>query len=224
MYVSGDHKHSSGDPILRRFDDGKRRVYACGGLHYLRGNRAPHFSLTIHSWTFKDGRKHEDIFGCGHEELLQRWPELAPLAALHLSEYPSGAPMHAVENGFYQLAGYAGGLGEHYHAGNAPSHGGTPPTPETCLASLARHVRLPVEVLRPQMDSLLDGARRSAAEYGYRVAPTTIQANRAEGFEARKRFAAWIDAQRERWAREAVECVAALDIRFYYGEPMPEAK
>jgi len=220
MDVAGDHKHSGGDPILRSFDDGKRRVFACGGLHYLRGNRAPYFSLTMSSWTFENGRMRDETFGCSHEELLARWPELAPLAALHLSAYPSGAPMHSAENGFYQLAGYAGGMGEKYHAGNANSYG-EPSTPEACLTSLAAHVRLPVEALRPQMDELLTSARRLAALKSYKIAPGVIHAERAEGNEARRLFGEWTLAQSPRWAREAAACVEALGIRFYYGDRLP---
>jgi hypothetical protein len=70
-----------------------------GGLHYIKGNGKPYFTLTA------DGFDHGSEFGgCCHELILKHFPEFADLAALHLSDI-DGVPMHALENGFYLLGG-----------------------------------------------------------------------------------------------------------------------
>lgn len=80
-------------------EDRKYRITATGKLSWLRGNAKPYFSLTA------DGRDHGSEFGgCCHEEILKHWPEMQPLADLHLSDI-DGVPMQALENGFYHLGG-----------------------------------------------------------------------------------------------------------------------
>jgi hypothetical protein len=93
------------DPILRSKGGaakGDRYVKAFGGLHYIKGNSAPYFSLTYEEGV--RGRGDCESCGANHETVLKHWPELADLAALHLSDI-NGQPMHALENGFYHLGG-----------------------------------------------------------------------------------------------------------------------
>lgn len=61
------------------------------------------FSVTGQTWE-KDhrGRMQEASVGCIHEEILAVWPEVKIFTDLHLSD-SNGAPMYAVENGFYHL-------------------------------------------------------------------------------------------------------------------------
>lgn len=69
---------------------------------YSLGGQAPHFSLT---GDLLNTRRTSDPFimgGCMHEELTAEWPELAPLAAIHLSD-DHGVPIHAIGNGLYWL-------------------------------------------------------------------------------------------------------------------------
>ncbi len=113
----------------------------------LQGNRRPYFSVTGEIYCKR--HRHSDVFACGclHDEILQAWPELAPLVALHLAWSDTGEPLHAEENGFYWFAGWKGGLGQTYHGGNS-----TPAkSPEECLSILADHVRLPVSTVREQL-------------------------------------------------------------------------
>lgn len=123
----------------------RMRMKVEGGLHYIRGNRAPHFSLTATTW--RNGR--EDGGGCMHELILEHFPELSDMAAMHLSDI-DGLPMHDAANGWYWLAGYFGGAGERYHGGNStPSK-----SPEDCLQIWADHVRLSLEEARTAAESI----------------------------------------------------------------------
>jgi hypothetical protein len=69
-------------------------------LHKLPGNARAYFSLT--GMVYERGR--DVAGGCIHDELLAAWPDLAALAALHLSD-DDGVPMHALENGWYWAGG-----------------------------------------------------------------------------------------------------------------------
>lgn len=106
---------------------------AVGGLHHIRGNGAPYFSLTLEA---------TDEGGCNHEKLTAEWPELADLAALHLSDI-DGVPMHAEGNGWYFLAGALPEFGgQCYHVGNTernfPKPAGAPRKARTFTRSPIR--------------------------------------------------------------------------------------
>ena len=125
-----------------------------------------------------------------HDEILRFWPALGPVIALHLAD-DTGTPMHAEANGWYSLAGYYGGAGERYHAGNA-SYRDT--SPEALLRSFAGHVRVDVEQARHLAAAwLADGAGAWLA--------------------VRALYAAWLAEQAPRWQAEADAAVALLDAR-----------
>lgn len=75
-----------------------------GGLHYLKGNATPYFSLTCWAHERHGQRWINSFAGCCHDEILRHFPRFADLAALHMSDI-DGAPMHTLENGFYHLGG-----------------------------------------------------------------------------------------------------------------------
>lgn len=92
------------DPVLAKYDDGAPRQHRLvftvrGGLHFIRGNRKPHFSITASGFD-----RGSEFGGCCHETILEQFPQFADLVALHLSDI-DGVPMYAVENGFYHLGG-----------------------------------------------------------------------------------------------------------------------
>jgi hypothetical protein len=82
----------------------------------LNGNKFPYFSLTGN--IIRQDKRYRDPYlmgGCIHEEILSYFPQLAPLAAVHLSG-ADGQPMHAEAN-----ARYWAGLTKYEPKGNNPS-------------------------------------------------------------------------------------------------------
>ena len=75
--------------------DPKNYIEATAILHKI-GNQLPYFSLT--GRVVIKGR--EFYSGAIHEEILAVFPELADIAALHLSDI-DGKPLHSFENGKY---------------------------------------------------------------------------------------------------------------------------
>lgn len=87
--------------------DAKNYIEATAILHKI-GNQKPYFSLT--GRVVENGR--ESVSGAIHDEILKAFPQLADIAALHLSDI-DGKPMHSFENGKY-WAGFT-----KYENGNA---------------------------------------------------------------------------------------------------------
>jgi len=135
-----------GDPILSRFtyhEQGRRYdATVTGGLHYLRGNRSPHFSITADV----SENSREFMSGACHDLILEHRPEFADLITLHLSDI-DGQPMYAQENAEYWLAGAIPWAfpNVRYHGGDSYDRAG-------CLAILAKHLRCDLQTA----DSLAD--------------------------------------------------------------------
>lgn len=70
-------------------------IEATAILHKI-DNKKPYFSLT--GRVVQNGR--ESVSGAIHDEILEAFPELEDLAALHLSDI-DGKPMNSFENGKY---------------------------------------------------------------------------------------------------------------------------
>lgn len=160
-------------------------------LHYLKGNARPYFAVGAEIWARPKARDC-DAGGCLHDEVLQYWPQLAPVVALHLST-DAGEPMYAEGNGWYWLAGYYGGAGERYHGGNSQGHYGGQyrcPTPEECLQIFADYVRVSGEDAR----ALAEGWRADDD-------PPSM----------RRWFGQWVTQQADRWRAEADAAIALLD-------------
>lgn len=172
------------------------------GLHYIRGNSAPYFTLTINSGKV-NGR--DSFGGADHETIVRELPELADIAALHLSDI-DGVPMHAEANGWYQLAGACGGFNERYHAGNAETYG----RPKDPLGSFAEHCRITREQAQAIVDDVLayDVAEREKLPWKERVS----------GKCARKRWAEICESFRPRWKAEADAAIAKYGLTVF-GDP-----
>jgi hypothetical protein len=172
------------EPILRRLEQAPLTLIVRGGLHYIAGNSAPYFSLTADE--YENGRWASG--GCQHDLILQHFPELADLAAMHLSDL-DGAPMHAEANAWYWLAGtFPDAFGERYHAGNS-----TPAkSPVECLAVFAKHCRIGEDEAREIQES---------------VRRVTMAAPHSRNAVARATCAELVRAMRPRWKTEAEACI-----------------
>jgi hypothetical protein len=89
------------------------RLDAVAQLSQHAGNASPHFSVTGET-PFSGG--------CLHTEIVEEFPELAPLVALHLSD-DNGAPMHAADNALYHAKTAAvSALARHLRISTADAH------------------------------------------------------------------------------------------------------
>lgn len=146
------------------------------GLHHLRGNATPYFSITADGT--ENGR--ESFGGCCHDLILQHLPDLADVVALHLAD-SEGAPMHAAANGWYWFGGMVDGAGEKHHAGT----GSSAKTPTQCAAILAEHLRI-------------------TEQEAWRIAGLANKLGKRDGWKAaRAYFGEYVDTLRPRWKREA---------------------
>lgn len=166
-------------------DDGHTmRLIVKGGLHYIRGNSAPYFSITADlDEKSRSGIWREVGGGCMHDEILKHFPNFKPLVDLHLSDI-DGSPMHAASNANYIAQGGC-------WLGNTFLHRGGPKykvraTDEDNIAALARHLRI-----------TLDYATVLYRDHAiYRTAPSQYKAGEA----AMQRFC---DTIAPRWKTEA---------------------
>lgn len=207
------------DPILRTkiyTENGTTyRMAVHGGLHYIRGNRKPYFSLTSHvDRKAGNGRYIEHSGGCQHDLILRHFPELADLAAMHLSDM-DGIPSHAKSNGWYWLAGALGGAGERYHGGNGDRqhwtvdgqfNGYRHSTANECLETFAEHWRI--------SGAAAAGVRDAVHATAYK-AENLIAGEFPDWKRARETYRAWVDAQTERLNAEAAACIKRHGLQIY---------
>lgn len=177
----------------------RARVRVTAGLHHLQGNARPYFSVTAD--VFIPGRHDIEAGGCLHELVVELWPELAPVVALHLSD-DSGAPMYAEANGWYWLSGALGGMGERYHGGNSePAR-----TLAECLAIFAGHCRISPEEAERIKGAVAAPTGLTAVAAGPLLVPAPVTRE-----TARARWGAICGAMVTRWERETREAVELLD-------------
>ena len=190
------------DPTIRTFTGSNRKVNAKGGLHYIRGNKAPYFSLTMESWV--GGR--EDCFGAAHDELVKHWPELKPLADLHLSDN-NGVPSYAVENGLYYIQHLIPGATGYGLTSTsfAKSSYGPDRTDDECTQIMADHFRISLNEARGLLVALIDVAETQVSFY---------ERVYGKGSKAvvKTALAAWVEAQKPRWKVEADACIKSLGL------------
>lgn len=211
------------------YGKGRPLIHVDARAYTLGGNQHPYFSITAtidDQWT----RRNNDCRSCGclHDEILRLWPQLAPIVALHLSDANTGEPMHAEANGFYHLAGATSGhMGEQYHAGNSKRNfpiappADKPwqdsehrlPTQDECLASMAEHLRIPLDEAR-EIRSKVVCAYVVAAD-GVALSDEAEMAKKyrqkAGNAAARKVFKTCVDALRAQWQAEAQAGIALLN-------------
>lgn len=194
------------DPILRGpkvyTENGQKyQIKAVGGLHKI-------FSLTGDIDVWRHGCWQDHSGGCIHEELLKHWPELAPLAALHLSNQ-DGVPMHALGNGFYWLAGAMGGLHQRYHGGNQDYiHRDKDPV-ENCLRIFAEHVRISIEDAAELREQFREQVEANVSFYD------RVYESKDGPYVKDVLLKPWIEAQLPRWKAEAEACIKEFGLKVY---------
>ena len=120
----------------------------------IEGNSYPYFSLTGEI-SRNDKRFRDPIITCGciHEEILHYFPQLAPLAVVHLSA-ADGQPMHSEAN-----ARYWAGLTKYEPKGNNPSQDPTETDKNGTFnpSILARHLQTNEKTAREVRQGFLVG-------------------------------------------------------------------
>jgi hypothetical protein len=181
-------------------------ITVTAGLHHLRGNAKPYFSVT--GEIASTSRRGIISAGALHREILKTWPSLAKVVALHLSD-ADGVPLHAEANGWYWLAGYYGGADAEHHGGNVERQhwladgtfdGYRRSTQRECLSVFAQHVRMNEDDVR-------------------QLAETWRPIEGEQWRHARRHFAKWVEAQKPRWNSEAEAAIRYLDTRIAEREP-----
>jgi hypothetical protein len=150
-----------------------------------------YFSVTYELYNSKrafDLGSTEAVSSCGSsdETILAAFPELEPLVALHMSDVETGEPDHAEANGWYWYAG----------AYDLPRRYGPR------LEDIYKHQL--DEAGLPDTD---EGRRRLM----YQRACRLLRVGSIPDGLDREAFAEFVNAQRERWAREAREANALID-------------
>jgi hypothetical protein len=123
--------------------------------------------------------------GQQHERVLEAFPELAPIIALHMADVETGEPMHALANGWYfyraSREDFPRGEYEPTVSDHSLDERGLPHTDE--------------------------GRRR----YCYLSACRTLRIDEIPAVDGKEAFSAFVDEQRERWAQEAAEANRLID-------------
>lgn len=100
--------------VLTRDMPDRSRIVATLVIHRIGGNAHPHFAATCKIYephgTWSGAARHlngKDMDGGGasHSTILGAFPQTAPFVAMHLSDWPSGTPMHARANAAYWYFG-----------------------------------------------------------------------------------------------------------------------
>jgi hypothetical protein len=93
--------------------DGLSEFVVRAMVHHIAGHLVPHFSLAAsdvgRERTESGGtRRIEAAFCADLDRVVERFPELADLARLHLADAITGVPLHAVEKGWWWATPEAG--------------------------------------------------------------------------------------------------------------------
>jgi hypothetical protein len=202
----------------RRFEarytekDGRRyRLIVDAGLHFIRGNKKPYFSIVATEDVLDRDIWRNVSAGCLHEKIVEHFPELKPIVAMHLSDI-DGEPMYALENGLYFAMGGTF-LGERWLP--MSNNVGQEATRDDRIATLMRHMR----VDRPTAEALVCLGeeiveRMKSKQIGSASSPR----------EHAAQFSEWVKCQRPIWKREAQKLIRDFELPVFGDswQPVPE--
>lgn len=194
-------------PILAERNLPSGRIAVEGGLHYIKGNKLPYFSLTA---TEYDKRGRDVAGGAMHDRIVKLFPRFRDLADMHLSDI-RGVPMHAVENGWYLAR-----TGQHFGERWLPVNAGLSPekNAEQCQAGLAKLLRITWDEAEPLM--ALGGLWRDAMEANDASTPERVK-------DAKAAFVGLVKDMEPRWKAEAEGCIQKFGL-VVYGDPWLDSK
>lgn len=124
------------------------------------GDQAPHFSVQGETWTneaaFKAQRENAmHSAGMLHDLVLELFPFLAPVVALHLADR-YGVPMHAEANGWYW---YSDNDGQGIHNLYSSPYASLTPHERAAAHLRVRPELLPLYLTRPAFSAFVDSLR-----------------------------------------------------------------
>lgn len=196
---------------------GKEKTVVKIKLHDDFHNGHEDFSLTCD--IYEHGR---DVGGgCAHGHILKLFPELAPFADLHLSDY-LGRPMHAAANALYWINGTRPDSATSKHHGGS---GGSGKKPEECRAILQNYLR----TTGAETDEILAFGPRTADEVSYLIQMLEIDkrwkkeaAAAIQWLEEKTGETFQSKATRHQWEPIAQETIAFIEDRRASGYYEPE--
>jgi hypothetical protein len=171
---------------------------ASAGRELIKGNRAPYYHAGVDVWrsrrAYEIGAEPTGSALTRDELIAAYFPELAPIAAMHLAWSDTGEPMHAPADGWYWLSGSAAARtveSRERPYGHDPEYGRVPhhltDDGELSPAFMAAYVERAARALRVSVEDLPD-----------------VQDERL--------FDAWVDEHcRPRWQAEADATNALID-------------
>lgn len=193
-----------------------------GGLHNLRGNKKPYFSITAN--VHRKGFPNQCWSGgCLHEDISKYFPRFRELIDFHLCDI-DGVPMHDAANGWYYLAGVLPeNAGQEYHIGNA--HYGTPKNEDEIFDIVAKHFRISVLEARSLRDFIVSAAiynargNKATEVAGYAATGVLKPAKAYDWVYAKEVYRSWLEAQKTRWKAEADHVIRKFNLKIY-GDPL----
>ena len=164
------------------------------GLHYIKGNKAPYFSVT-------------SCNGADHDAILRNYPELFDVVALHLS-YIDGTPIYAVENGEHFIkSGELATIADHFRISMSAAE---------CL----RRVCYSTESNQTRTDTLITMAE-SAGLVGYQAMFAAEKASRKTRDQIiHDVITDFVERRKPIWKAEADACIKRHNLKVY-GDPWP---
>jgi hypothetical protein len=207
-----------------------------GGLHMIRGNGKPYFSITADiNRKCGNGRWVEDSGGCCHEEIEKRFPgKFSDLIALHLSDI-DGVPMHGLANGWYFARGGQFFPGREWMPVDGPKYK-VPATFEDRVNSLMRLFRIDRDFARKLVQLGEQSVEHERRMFDYNDTILRLHAQemcygqhleevpgRPVDFKQKERFTALVAELPARWKQEADACIARHGL-VVYGDPYTPEK